>query len=141
MVAAAAPITFLFTDIEGSTRLWETEPVRMADALARHDRLCREVVEQHDGRLIKMIGDGHSTPIESNRRPARTSSNSPAVAPHAALAALVSAPASQPAAPRGDPVPDLLAQTRRDVTAADPEHAARVDGIGICLDCDEIESE
>ena len=51
-------ITFLFTDIEGSTKLWETEPVRMADALARHDRLCRAVVERRGGRLVKMMGDG-----------------------------------------------------------------------------------
>ncbi|HKE41251.1 MAG TPA: tetratricopeptide repeat protein [Casimicrobiaceae bacterium] len=50
--------TFLFTDIEGSTKLWETEPVRMAEALSRHDRLCRAVVEQRGGRLVKMIGDG-----------------------------------------------------------------------------------
>ncbi len=51
-------VTFLFTDIEGSTRLWETEATRMADALARHDELCRATVETHGGRLIKMIGDG-----------------------------------------------------------------------------------
>jgi predicted ATPase/class 3 adenylate cyclase len=50
--------TFLFTDIEGSTKVWETEPVRMADALSRHDRLCRAVVERSGGRLVKMIGDG-----------------------------------------------------------------------------------
>jgi predicted ATPase/class 3 adenylate cyclase len=49
---------FLFTDIEGSTRLWETEPVRMADALARHDRLCQATVAAHGGRLVKMVGDG-----------------------------------------------------------------------------------
>ena len=51
-------VTFLFTDIERSTRLWETEPARMADALARHDRLCRECVEHHGGHLLKMVGDG-----------------------------------------------------------------------------------
>ncbi|MEP6609718.1 MAG: adenylate/guanylate cyclase domain-containing protein, partial [Burkholderiaceae bacterium] len=51
-------MTFLFTDIEGSTKLWETEPVRMADALARHDRLCRGSVEAHGGRYVKTTGDG-----------------------------------------------------------------------------------
>src|SRR5512144_2428414 len=51
-------VTFLFTDIEGSTRLWEAEPVRMADALARHDRLCRTAVESNCGRVVKMTGDG-----------------------------------------------------------------------------------
>ena len=54
----AGTVTFLFTDIEGSTRLWETDPVRMADALERHDRLCRATVEVCGGRLVKMIGDG-----------------------------------------------------------------------------------
>ena len=51
-------VTFLFTDIEGSTRLWETEPERMAAALARHDELCHAVVAPHGGRLVKMTGDG-----------------------------------------------------------------------------------
>ena len=50
--------TFLFTDIEGSTRLWESEPTGMARALERHDRLCRSTVEACGGRLVKMIGDG-----------------------------------------------------------------------------------
>jgi class 3 adenylate cyclase len=51
-------VTFVFTDIEGSTRLRETEPARMAEALARHDRLCRATVETHGGQLVKMVGDG-----------------------------------------------------------------------------------
>jgi len=51
-------ITFLFTDIEGSTRLWEQEPGRMQPALARHDALCRAVVEASHGTVVKMIGDG-----------------------------------------------------------------------------------
>ena len=58
MVATTPAVTFLFTDIEGSTRLWETEPARMADALARHDRLCHATVEAHGGRIVKMTGDG-----------------------------------------------------------------------------------
>lgn len=56
--AATPVITFLFTDIEASTRLWETAPAKMADALVLHDRLCAAAVEAHGGRLIKMIGDG-----------------------------------------------------------------------------------
>ena len=51
-------VTFVFTDIEASTRLWEAEPARMADALARHDRLCRERVARHGGHVVKMTGDG-----------------------------------------------------------------------------------
>jgi class 3 adenylate cyclase len=50
--------TFLFTDIEGSSRLWEQEPVRMPSALAQHDALARGAVERHRGTVVKMIGDG-----------------------------------------------------------------------------------
>ena len=50
--------TFLFTDIEGSTRLWELEPARMQRALAAHDHVARAVVETRGGRVIKMTGDG-----------------------------------------------------------------------------------
>jgi len=50
--------TFLFTDIEGSTRLWELEPARMQPALAAHDRVARAAVEAHGGRVIKTTGDG-----------------------------------------------------------------------------------
>lgn len=50
--------TFLFTDIEGSTRLWEEEPERMRPALARHDAIARAAVEEHRGHVVKMTGDG-----------------------------------------------------------------------------------
>jgi predicted ATPase/class 3 adenylate cyclase len=50
--------TYLFTDIEGSTRLWEQEPERMRPALARHDELTREAVEAHRGVVVKTTGDG-----------------------------------------------------------------------------------
>ena len=50
--------TFLFTDIEGSTRLWEQEPERMRPAMARHDALAREAVERHGGHVVKKTGDG-----------------------------------------------------------------------------------
>ena len=50
--------TFLFTDIEGSTRLWEREPERMHAALAQHDAIARASVEQHRGTVVKTIGDG-----------------------------------------------------------------------------------
>ena len=51
-------ITFLFTDIEGSTRLWEQHPAAMQLALARHDHLLREIIKAHDGLLVKSTGDG-----------------------------------------------------------------------------------
>jgi predicted ATPase/class 3 adenylate cyclase len=58
MTAAPGVVTFLFTDIEGSTRLWEREPERMRGALARHDTLARQVVERNRGSVVKMSGDG-----------------------------------------------------------------------------------
>jgi predicted ATPase/class 3 adenylate cyclase len=56
--APSAVTTFLFTDIEGSTRLWENEPERMQAALARHDALVRAAVERNHGEVVKMSGDG-----------------------------------------------------------------------------------
>ena len=53
-----ATATFLFTDIEASTRLWEREPERMRPAMARHDALAREVVRAHGGHFVKKTGDG-----------------------------------------------------------------------------------
>ena len=58
MTAAAGLVTFLFTDIEGSSRLWETDPERMRPALARHDALVRGAVARHHGTVVKMLGDG-----------------------------------------------------------------------------------
>ena len=54
----AGMVTFLFTDIEGSTRLWETYPDAMPDALARHDALARAAVTERGGHLFKHTGDG-----------------------------------------------------------------------------------
>jgi len=51
-------VTLLFTDIQGSTRLWETEPRAMSLALRAHDALCREAVRDHAGVVVKMTGDG-----------------------------------------------------------------------------------
>ena len=51
-------VTFLFTDLEGSTRLWEEHPDAMRDALKRHDELLVGAVEGHDGYVVKTTGDG-----------------------------------------------------------------------------------
>lgn len=51
-------VTFLFTDIEGSTRMWERLPEAMKPALARHDAILREAVATHGGRIVKTTGDG-----------------------------------------------------------------------------------
>lgn len=50
-------LTFLFTDIEGSTRLWETDGTSMGPALALHDRIMREAVSTHHGLVFKTVGD------------------------------------------------------------------------------------
>ena len=42
-------VTFLFTDIENSTKLWEGFPGAMKSILARHDEILRKAVEDHDG--------------------------------------------------------------------------------------------
>jgi len=60
---AAAPsipsgtVTLLFTDVEGSTRLWEAEPDLMARALRRHDELLRAAIGQARGFVFKTVGD------------------------------------------------------------------------------------
>jgi predicted ATPase/class 3 adenylate cyclase len=51
-------VTFLFTDLEGSTRLWEEHPDLMHDALARHDELVRAAIEGQGGSVVKTTGDG-----------------------------------------------------------------------------------
>src|SRR5579871_4740096 len=50
-------ITFLFTDIEGSTRLWEQHPEAMRSALARHDALLEQAITHHNGHVFKTVGD------------------------------------------------------------------------------------
>jgi class 3 adenylate cyclase len=50
-------LTFLFTDIEGSTRLWEQYPQAMAGALARHDAILRQVIAAEAGVVYAVIGD------------------------------------------------------------------------------------
>jgi predicted ATPase/class 3 adenylate cyclase len=51
-------VTFLFTDLEGSSRLWEAHPEAMQDALACHDEILRDAVTLHGGYVVKMRGDG-----------------------------------------------------------------------------------
>ena len=53
-------VTYLFTDVEGSTRLWEQSPRTMDPALARHDALVEEVVQGHGGALVRPRGEGDS---------------------------------------------------------------------------------
>ena len=70
-------ITFLFTDIEGSTRLWEDHPDQMRLVLARHDALIRALIDANDGYIFKTIGDAFCAAFQ----------HSPGCAPCGALAA------------------------------------------------------
>ena len=61
MTEQSAPfgvVTFLFTDIEGSTRRWEADPDAMRYALAGHDAVLHDAIAAHDGWLFKHTGDG-----------------------------------------------------------------------------------
>jgi predicted ATPase/class 3 adenylate cyclase len=51
-------VTFLFTDVEGSTRLWEDAPEAMRSALERHDAILRTTIVAHGGRVFATGGDG-----------------------------------------------------------------------------------
>ena len=54
---ATSTVTFLFTDIEGSAKLWERQPEAMRSALARHDTLLRQAIEGSGGSVFKTVGD------------------------------------------------------------------------------------
>jgi predicted ATPase/class 3 adenylate cyclase len=70
VTVAAAPsgvVTFLFTDVEGSTRRWESDAEAMRAALAAHDAVLRTAIEAHGGFLFKHTGDGVCTAFSSPR--------------------------------------------------------------------------
>jgi class 3 adenylate cyclase len=58
-------VTFLFTDLEGSTRLWEEHPEEMGAALARHDAILREAFESRRGVVFSEMGDGMAAAFAS----------------------------------------------------------------------------
>lgn len=58
-------VTFLFTDIEGSTRRWEQDRELMAHSLERHDEILESAVRQHRGLVVKHLGDGLLAVFES----------------------------------------------------------------------------
>jgi predicted ATPase/class 3 adenylate cyclase len=58
-------ITFLFTDIEGSTRLWEEQPEAMKRALVAHDRILREAIEDNNGYVFATGGDSFAAAFGS----------------------------------------------------------------------------
>ncbi len=50
-------VTFLFTDVEGSTRLWEEYPTEMQAALEDHDNILRTTIDAHGGYVFSTAGD------------------------------------------------------------------------------------
>src|ERR1700756_4515804 len=69
-MTAAAPsgvVTFLFTDVEGSTRRWEADADAMRVALAAHDEVSCKAIEAHGGWLFKHTGDGVCAAFASPR--------------------------------------------------------------------------
>jgi predicted ATPase len=60
-------VTFLFTDVEGSTRRWEADAEGMRKALAAHDEVLRGAIEGHGGWLFKHTGDGACAAFASPR--------------------------------------------------------------------------
>jgi predicted ATPase/class 3 adenylate cyclase len=70
VAAAVSPtgvVTFLFTDVEGSTRRWEADADAMRAALAVHDQVLRKAIETHGGWVFKHTGDGVCAAFASPR--------------------------------------------------------------------------
>ena len=65
MTAPSGVVTFLFTDIEGSTRRWESDADGMRSALAEHDKVLRSAIEAHEGFVFKHTGDGMAAAFAS----------------------------------------------------------------------------
>src|SRR5262245_46672812 len=53
-------VTFLLTDVEGSTRLWDQHPATMRAALVQHDAIVERLTEQHRGQVVRPRGEGDS---------------------------------------------------------------------------------
>ncbi len=60
-------VTFLLTDLEGSTRLWEQDPEAMKAAMARHDALLEEAIADRNGFTFARMGDGMAAAFGSAR--------------------------------------------------------------------------
>lgn len=63
----AGIVTFLFTDVEGSTRRWESDALGMRTALAAHDQVLRQAIETRGGCVFKHTGDGVCAAFASPR--------------------------------------------------------------------------
>src|SRR6266542_1509003 len=63
--SSVGTMTFLFTDVEDSTQLWEQQPEAMRRALARHDAILRSAIEAHGGQVFKTWGDAFCAAFSS----------------------------------------------------------------------------
>jgi class 3 adenylate cyclase len=79
-------VTFLFTDIEGSTRRWEADADAMRAALMEHDEVLRSAIEAYDGFLFGHTGDGVVAAFASPTSAANAAD--PAAVPDAVAAVL-----------------------------------------------------
>ena len=58
-------VTFVLTDIEGSTVLWDRSPDAMAEALAEHDRRISTIIDRHGGYVFTTAGDSFAAAFQS----------------------------------------------------------------------------
>ena len=106
---AAAPcgvVTFLFTDMEGSTRRWEADVDAMRSALLAHDKVLRTAIEVYDGSLFSQTGDGVvASPMSA------VNAADPGAVPDAVAAVLFIArqPGKSPAGIVGEAVAPMMA--------------------------------
>src|SRR5690242_8455408 len=63
----AGTLSYLFTDIEGSTRLWQAQQMEMPRGIARHDAILRGAVESNRGVVFRTVGDAVYAAFESAR--------------------------------------------------------------------------
>ena len=64
-ISSSEMVTFLFTDLEQSSRLWEADPQAMDRAIKRHDQLLRSIIESGQGRVFSTAGDGFGAAFDS----------------------------------------------------------------------------
>jgi len=65
MSIPSGTVTFLFTDTEDSTRLWQEQPEAMTGAHAQHEAILREAIESNHGYVFQVVGDSFSAASRS----------------------------------------------------------------------------
>ena len=57
-------VTFFFTDIQDSTKLWQSNPHKTKIALSRHDAVMRKAIKENNGSVFKTVGDAFCAPLD-----------------------------------------------------------------------------